>query len=750
MLSNFSVEKSCEIFFMMTQVPVNVNNGKDRFMQKCVVPLKFLERTNLVHGDYVTIQTSSTKFICRIYTTLLPYQFIYVDNLVTSVKFQSSEGDQHCETINFPDSLTCFKPCNFERVSVKIVYKSDMNVFHCDKAIYEDAIRKILKSCVFEHACAVHCNGHEIADFFHIHFILIAETFPETFKHGKINKFTKIELVDLLSLEQKQQNEEFQCIRLGGINETLNILKSYMCQTSSRVLVSGPPGTGKSSRIKKFCSDINCSFVIIDGLKEVDIMVNKCDRIYNHFHNYLKIFMDRPIILFIDHIDILAPSGIKQKSATIAMLVNLINRLNNLNVLIIASAGHRKNINPQVSSLFVKEVNLGMPSFKQRKEIVKILTESLDCDIDYNKVSQMTPGFVGHDISLLITEASKCRKNSEVSDVTCLRTEDFEKALNSVSPSVIKTSVWNMKVKPVYWKDIGGMFHIKHRLQMCIEWPLRNPENFKKVDLPCPHGVLLFGPPGCCKTTLARGLATECKANFFSATPAQIYSPYVGESEKNITELFYQARLSAPSIIFLDEIDSLVSQRKMGKKQQGIGEKVLSALLNEMDGFGTKVQSQSSLAMQKLINSDEAITNLSEKFEVEQHSNDDVIVVAATNRPDLIDDALLRPGRFDIIMYVSPPNEEERQSILQTLTKDKPIKDVDMKKIAEKTQLFSGADLKSLCNEAAMNALRHNMSALYITEDNFNEALDKMHPSITKQQIEMYEKLSSKYGTFIK
>nr|XP_042908442.1 spermatogenesis-associated protein 5-like protein 1 isoform X2 [Parasteatoda tepidariorum] len=395
--------------------------------------------------------------------------------------------------------------------------------------------------------------------------------------------------------------------------------------------------------------------------------------------------------------------------------------------------------------IILNRIFIGLLSISHRKEMLEALMKQYGIfGIDYNFLAEKMPGFTANDVAAMTKTVLECAKmqGKNYDDVS---TKDFEAVFLKMTPSLLKTSKFCLKVKPIYWKDIGGMKSIKQRLQLCIEKPLINPEIFKKVDLPIPRGVLLFGPPGCCKTTIARGLATECKANFFAANPSQIYSPYVGESEKNISELFFEARLCAPSIIFLDEIDCIVGRREFGSKVVGVAEKVLSTLLTEMDGFGVSTVYGGCEDPHKVL----SYCASDETEDCEERISDQVIVVGATNRPDLIDDALLRPGRFDMILYVPPPNAEERESILRTFT-DVPLLNVDLKLIAEKSEHLSGADLTHLYRTAVTIALRQNESTEYITEEHFMKALEIVKPSITLEQIKMYEKLASRYGTFIR
>lgn len=326
-------------------------------MQKCIISPNIFRIVNIAVGDYVAIQASDAKFICRVHTAILPYSCIYVDNVVTSEIFYSNQRDDCCSTVKIPNDLKSIKASNFERIAIKIVYDHEF-LMHCEKTVYKDIVYKILKGYVIEKNCAVNCSGLKVADFFHIHKILVSETFPETVQYGKLTKSTNIEIIDLMSMDQLVQIREFQHLRLGGISDALNVLKSYLYPSPATILICGPSGSGKSSLLKKFLTQIKCFFIIIDGLKGLELTANKCDLIYEQFSNYLKIFPTHLSVLCIDHVDVMAPNSLKPKTALISTLVNLINRLTDLNVSIIIITDHRNNINLKLSSLFSREVRI--------------------------------------------------------------------------------------------------------------------------------------------------------------------------------------------------------------------------------------------------------------------------------------------------------------------------------------------------------------------------------------------------------
>ncbi|MBI4154057.1 AAA family ATPase, partial [Candidatus Woesearchaeota archaeon] len=286
--------------------------------------------------------------------------------------------------------------------------------------------------------------------------------------------------------------------------------------------------------------------------------------------------------------------------------------------------------------------------------------------------------------------------------------DDFDYAMKMVEPSAMREVL--IEIPKVTWDDVGGLEDMKRQLKEAIEWPLKYPSSFARLGIRPPTGILLFGPPGTGKTLLAKAVANESGANFISVKGPELLSMWVGESERHVREVFRRARQVAPAIIFFDEIDAFVPKR--GASDSRATERVVSQLLSEMSGL--------------------------EELK-------DVVVIAATNRPDLIDPALLRPGRFDQQILVPAPDESARYEILRVHTKDMPLeKDIDLRVLAKATDGFSGADIEALCREAAMSAMRKNIQADIVTKSDFNEALAKAKPSINDEMIQFYNQIIKK------
>lgn len=292
-----------------------------------------------------------------------------------------------------------------------------------------------------------------------------------------------------------------------------------------------------------------------------------------------------------------------------------------------------------------------------------------------------------------------------------VKMKDFVDAYRGITPTAMREVY--IEVTTTRWDDIGGLDDVKSQLKESVEWPIKNPVMFKRLGITPPKGILLYGPPGCGKTMLARGVATESEANFISIKGPEIFSKWVGESEKAIREIFRKGRTASPSVIFMDEVDAVVPRRGLGFSDSGASERVISQLLTEMDGIV---------------------------------SLENVVVIAATNRPDILDPSVLRPGRFDRLIYVPPPDEKTRLSIFKIHTKNMPLaEDVDLEDLAKITAGYSGADIEGACREAAISALRVNQNTKAVTMDDFKKTLEKLGPTITPEMEAWYQNVMKQF-----
>jgi len=497
------------------------------------------------------------------------------------------------------------------------------------------------------------------------------------------------------------------------------------------VLLRGPPGCGKTLLARAVANESEAHFISING---PEIM----SKFYGESEKKLrKIFIEAeeksPAIIFIDEIDAIAP---KRETVTgeverrvVAQLLALMDGLHGRGKVIVIGATNRPNsLDPALRrpGRFDREIEIKVPNEKGRREVFQIHTRNMPLDkkISLKEFSQITHGFVGADISAVCREAamSALRRylpqidlESEMIDPELLEQievtkEDFEEALKEVLPSGIREVF--VEVPNVPWEQVGGLDDLKQKLVEAVEWPLSHPTIFSRMGITPPKGILLYGPPGCGKTLLARAVATESKANFISIKGPELLSKWVGESEKAIREVFRKAKMASPCIIFFDEFDSIAPSRGRHTSDSGVTEKVLSQFLTELDG----------LEVMK-----------------------DIVVIAATNRPDILDPALIRPGRIDRILLVPLPDENGRLEILKIFTKDMPLtSNIKLEELNEMIKGFSGADIETWCREAAMIALRENIRARKVSIEHFKEARKDINPTLTKEIIEWYEKFGEK------
>ena len=488
------------------------------------------------------------------------------------------------------------------------------------------------------------------------------------------------------------------------------------------VLLHGPPGTGKTMIAKAVAGETNAHFISISG---PEIMGSH----YGESEGRLrKIFADAeaesPCIIFIDEIDSIAPkrddvSGEVEKRI-VSQLLSLMDGIKSRGkVVVIAATNRPDSIDPALRrpGRFDREIEIGVPDENGRLEILSIHTRGMpvDEDVDFKHLSKTTHGFVGADLQMLAKEAAMRSLRRILPEINLdddeIPTEilrdiritgmDFDAALKEISPSALREV--QAHIPDVSWDDVGGLNQLKDELREAVEWPIRHKEAFEHVGAKAPHGILLHGQPGTGKTLIVKALAHMTEFNFISIKGPELLSKWVGESEKGVREIFRKARQAAPCIVFLDEIDALVPRRGSDGSGSHVTENVVSQILTEIDGLE------------------------------ELH---DVLVIGATNRLDIIDEALLRPGRFDRIIEVPAPDTEGRRHILEIHTRGKPLADdVDIAGIVDLTDGFSGAETAAVANRASIAALRRyvasgsqDIKSIQITQQDLADAVCKVDP----------------------
>ena len=488
------------------------------------------------------------------------------------------------------------------------------------------------------------------------------------------------------------------------------------------VLLYGPPGTGKTLIAKAVAGETNAHFISLSGPEIMGKHYGESEEKIREIFTQAE--ENSPSIIFIDEIDSIAPkrdevSGELEKRIVSQLLTLMDGMKSRGRVVVIAATNRPDSIDPALRrpGRFDREIEIGIPDDDGRLDILSIHTRGMPINekVNLKQIAKTTHGFVGADLEILSKEAAmrslrrilpeidleEDKISSEILQKIEISNDDFREALKEVRPSALREV--QVQIPDVNWDDVGGLDELKDELREAVEWPVKHKEAYDYVDVEAPKGVLLHGPPGTGKTLIAKALAKMTESNFISIKGPELLSKWVGESEKGVREIFRKARQAAPCIIFLDEVDALVPRRGSGSSDSHVTENIVSQILTEIDGLE------------------------------ELHN---VLIIGATNRLDIVDEALLRPGRFDRIIEVGNPDSKGRKNIFEIHTKKKPLENnVDIKKLVEITNGFSGAEIAAITNRAALVALKRyvagksqNIKEIKITQQDLIDAVDKIRP----------------------
>lgn len=549
----------------------------------------------------------------------------------------------------------------------------------------------------------------------------------------RIERSTRLSIIAASSADKKPHVTYEE---IGGMRDQIRRLREIVelpmrhpevfsrlgIEPHSGILMYGPPGTGKTLIAKALAAESDANFYVINGPEIMNKYYGETEARLRDIFKEAK--ESSPSIIFIDEIDAIAPKREEAfgdvEKRVVAQLLALMDGMSERGQVIVLGATNRpESLDPALRrpGRFDREIEIGVPNAEGRLEILQIHTRGMPLadEINLPELAADLHGYTGADIKALCREAAMkaLRKflpeidlesdkvSPEILEQIMINNKDFRDGMKEIIPTAMRE--FYVEVARVRWSDVGGLYDVKRILHDNLITAIKEPESFTKMGIKPPKGALLYGPPGCGKTLIAKALATESNTNIIIVRGPEVLSKWVGESEKAIREIFRKAKASSPCIVVFDEIDSLARPRGNGDDQSG-NERIVSQILTEIDDVG----------------------------------NSGVIVIGITNRPDLVDASLLRPGRFDLIVYVSQPDEKSRLEILKIMTLQMPLdKDVDLAMLAQSTKNFTGADLTSLCREAAVSAMQNK--AAVVSNADFVKALRAVKPSITKEVEDWYE-----------
>ncbi|BBG23057.1 VCP-like ATPase [Sulfuracidifex tepidarius] len=544
---------------------------------------------------------------------------------------------------------------------------------------------------------------------------------------GMITGDTKINVASS-SLRLTQKDISFVTLdEVGGLSDQVSTLmeiaeiallkpeipRLFGLRAPKGVLLYGPPGTGKTLIAKALANSMMSSFFYISGPEVASKYYGESEKRLREI--FEQAFHDSPSIVFIDEIDAMAPSRDVASSEAdrriVAQLLTLMDGVSSRSGVLVIGATNRPNaIDPALRrpGRFDREIEIPVPGAKERLDILKIHTRrlKLGSDVNLEKIAEITHGYVGADLEAVVREAMMIALKRESNyENLVLNESDFMNALKTVQPSALRE--FRLEIPNTSWEDVVGLEDVKLELKEVVEWPLKNREIYDYINAELPSGVLLYGPPGTGKTMLARAVSHESGANFIAVNGPELLNMWVGESERAIREVFKKARQYSPTVVFFDEIDSLASAR--GSDPNRVTERVVSQLLTEMDGLSKR--------------------------------DEQVVVIAATNRPDMLDLALLRPGRLEKLIYIPPPDEDGRKKLFAFMISKHSHGDIDYERLARLTQMYTPADIRGAVNRAVLLAIRRSIiegDRPVLKQEDLEQSISMIKPTVNPQLLSYY------------
>uniref|UniRef100_A0AAY4ELD6 AAA+ ATPase domain-containing protein n=1 Tax=Denticeps clupeoides TaxID=299321 RepID=A0AAY4ELD6_9TELE len=684
---------------------------QDKDTQRCRMGAGLMASLNLRIGSPVLICTSGSACLCRAWPRSdLAEGYLQFDTKCSTQNF-SSQTFKH---VSFtPQHITPLKCPKLKILKVNVVVKSSVFKKRTAGPLICELVKEMLKHMYVYEKHVVNVSSLDTG----IDFVLVENVNSGSTKAGLVTGKTTLDVGAVVTLKQHRSRvQESASTSLGGMEEVYASLKELLLLplhypsalkklgiTCPRgVLLIGPPGVGKTMLVRRVVKDIGATLITLNGPVVLGSRPGESEEnLRKMFKEAQEASEEGPCVLLIDEIDSLCPKRAGSSSApenrVVAQLLTLMDGIGTRGFFVTIGATNQPDtLDPAMRrpGRFDREVIIGVPTLTQRKSILTCLSEKMPLckGLDLCALAEMTTGYVGADLSALCREA----------------------ALQAI-----------------------------RNAPQSVEWPMKYPESFIRLGLSRPRGILLYGPPGCAKTTLVKAAATSSHCAFLSVSGADLFSPFVGDSEKALAQLFRQARACSPSIVFLDELDTILGSRGDRRAPHSVQSQLLSVLLNELDGVGLKTVERRGTGEKVCHTEGHIESQHDQKMQYQEVCNKDVMVVAASNRPDALDSALMRPGRLDIMIYVPPPDYESRLAVLQLCTENMPLhSDVCLKEIAIQTDRYSGADLENLCKEAALLTLQQeSMEASVIHHKYFVQALQNMKPSLSAQQIDSYQNL---------